>query len=94
MANEAAKDAYYTALGLGRKDFATGLQQTGKDLNDMKQNKMISKLMKKYGKYVSLDDNMELVAANESKTADSSNVVTIGKQKFKQDENGNYIKIA
>jgi hypothetical protein len=94
MANEAAKDAYYTALGQGRKDFATGMQQTGKDVNDMKQNKMISKLMKKYGKYVSLDDNMKLVAANENKSADSTDVITIGKQKFKLDENGNYIKIA
>lgn len=51
MANEAAKDAYYTALGLGRKDFATGLQQTGKDLNDMKENKIIEGLMKQYGTY-------------------------------------------
>jgi len=46
MANEAAKDAYYTALGLGKKDFATGMQQTGKDLNDMKENKVIENLMK------------------------------------------------
>ena len=51
MANEAAKDAYYTALGLGRKDFATGMQQTGKDLNDMKENKIIEGLMKNYGTY-------------------------------------------
>ncbi len=51
MANEAAKDAYYTALGLGRKDFATGMQQTGKDLNDMKENKIIEGLMKQYGTY-------------------------------------------
>lgn len=55
MANEAAKDAYYTALGLGRKNFATGMQQTGKDLNDMKQNKIIENLMKNYGKYVTAD---------------------------------------
>lgn len=57
MANEAAKDAYYTALGLGRKDFATGLQQTGKDLNDMKENKIIENLMKNYGKYVTADES-------------------------------------
>jgi hypothetical protein len=51
MANEAAKDAYYTALGLGRKDFATGLQQSGKDLNDMKQNKVVQNLLSQYGNW-------------------------------------------
>jgi hypothetical protein len=55
MANEAAKDAYYTALGLGRKDQATGMQQTGKDLNDMKQNKIMENLMKDYGKWFKAD---------------------------------------
>lgn len=55
MANEAAKDAFYTAMGLGKKDFATGVQQTGKDLNDMKQNKIIENLMKEYGTYFTGD---------------------------------------
>lgn len=61
MANEAAKDAYYTALGQGRKDFATGLQQTGKDLNDMKENKIIQNLMKNYGKWVTASNTGELM---------------------------------
>jgi hypothetical protein len=52
LANDADKDAYYTALGLGRKDFATGLQQSGKDINAMKENKIIENLMKNYGKWV------------------------------------------
>lgn len=60
MANEAAKDAFYTALGQGKKDFATGLQQTGADLNDMKQNKIINNLMKNYGTYVQADENGNL----------------------------------
>jgi hypothetical protein len=51
MANEAAKDAYYTALGKGRNQFAEGLMQTGKDLNDMKENKIIEGLMQQYGTY-------------------------------------------
>jgi hypothetical protein len=55
MANEAAKDAYYTAKGLGLKDQALGVQQMGKDLNSMKQNKMIENLMKNYGTYVKAD---------------------------------------
>ena len=54
MANEAAKDAYYTALGLGRKDFATGLQQSGADLNDMKENKILENLLGQDGEYVGM----------------------------------------
>lgn len=56
MANEAAKDAYYTALGLGKKDFATGLQQTGEDLNDRKKNKVASNIVKGSGIYTTIDD--------------------------------------
>lgn len=54
MANEAAKDAYYTALALGRKDFATGMQQSGADLNAMKQNKILEKLLTQDGEYVGM----------------------------------------
>lgn len=53
--NEAAKDAYYTALASGRKDMATGVQQTGKDLNAMKENEIITNLLKQYGKYLTVD---------------------------------------
>ena len=53
LANDADKDAYYTALALGRKDFATGMQQSGKDLNSMKENKIVEGLMKQYGTYFS-----------------------------------------
>jgi hypothetical protein len=60
MANEAAKDAYYTALGMGRKDYATGMQQSGKDLNAIKQNKIIENLMKQYGTYVTADGKGKL----------------------------------
>lgn len=55
MANEAAKDAYYTAKGLGLKDQALGVQHGGKDLNAIKQNKIIENLMKSYGTYVTAD---------------------------------------
>lgn len=54
MANEAAKDAFYTAMGLGKKDFATGMQQSGADLNDMKQNKILEKLLTQDGEYVGM----------------------------------------
>lgn len=54
MANEAAKDAFYTAMGLGKKDFATGMQQSGADLNAMKQNKILEKLLTQDGEYVGM----------------------------------------
>lgn len=73
MANEAAKDAYYTAKGLGLKDQALGIQHIGKDLNSMKQNKMIENLMKDYGKYVSVDKKGNL--ANKNKTTKTTDNV-------------------
>jgi hypothetical protein len=54
LADQAAKDAYYTALALGRKDFATGMQQSGKDLNDMKTNKILEKLLSQSGEYAGM----------------------------------------
>jgi hypothetical protein len=51
MANEAAKDAYYTAKGLGLKDQALGIQNIGKDLNTMKKNKVKWNIAKKSGIY-------------------------------------------
>jgi hypothetical protein len=71
MANEAAKDAYYTALGLGRKDFATGMQQTGKDLNAMKQDKVVNNLLKEYGQWVKADKKGNL--SNKRETAKDAN---------------------
>lgn len=91
MANEAAKDAYYTALGLGKKDFATGLQQTGKDLNDIKQNKIIENLMKNYGKWVSTDKKGNLV--NKENTTTEQIVTDEAGNKYKVDKNGKLIKV-
>jgi archaellin len=71
MANEAAKDAYYTALGLGRKDFATGMQQTGKDLNAMKQDKVVNNLLKEYGQWVKADKKGNL--SNKRETTKDAN---------------------
>lgn len=77
MANEAAKDAYYTAKGLGRKDQALAVQHMGKDLNAMKQNKMIENLMKNYGTYVKADMKTgELSGRTGSTTKTSSSTNT------------------
>jgi hypothetical protein len=55
MANEAAKDAYYSAKGLGLKDQASAVQMAGKNMNEMKQNEIIANLMKNYGTWVGAD---------------------------------------
>ena len=52
MANEAAKDAYYTAKMIALRDQANAVKQGGKDINAMKQNEIIENLMKNYGTYV------------------------------------------
>jgi len=51
MANEAAKDAYYTAKGMGLKDQSLALQQMGKDINARKENKVKWNIAKKSGTY-------------------------------------------
>jgi hypothetical protein len=91
MANEAAKDAYYTALGLGKKDFATGMQQTGKDLNDMKQNKIIENLMKNYGKYVTADASG--LKAKEKVTPEEEIFVGVDGKKYKKGKDGKLIEV-
>jgi len=91
IANEAAKDAYYTALGQGRKDFATGLQQTGKDLNDMKENKIIENLMKGYGKWVTADAS-GLKAKNAINPEEEVFTTPDGK-KYKKGKDGKLIEV-
>lgn len=72
LANEAAKDAYYTALGLGRKDFATGLQQTGADINEMLQNRIVENMMKNYGDYVGIDESGKMFARTKKSSKQTS----------------------
>lgn len=75
-ANEAAKDAYYTAKGLGLKDQSLGVQNIGKDINAIKQNKMVENLMQNYGKYVSIDKKGNLANKNKT-TVNTKNTVEI-----------------
>jgi hypothetical protein len=95
MANTADKDAYYTALGKGREQFATGLQQSGKDINDMKENKVVQNLMKQYGKYFSADDSGNLGNKNVASTKEKEQIVIgpDGKTKFKVGKNNQLIPI-
>ena len=62
LANEAQKDAYYNAVAQGRVDMAKGVQQTGKDINAMKQNDVITNLMQQFGKYVTVDAKGNIIA--------------------------------
>ena len=57
MANEAAKDAYYSALSKGRNQFAESIMQTGKDINDAKESKTKWNMMKNSGTYVQGKDD-------------------------------------
>ena len=57
MANEAAKDAYYSALSKGRNQFAESVMQTGKDINDAKESKTKWNMMKNSGTYVQGKDD-------------------------------------
>lgn len=91
MANEAAKDAYYTALALGRKDFATGLQQTGKDFNDMKQNKVINNLLSQYGQW--FKTNADGTVSNKNEVASKSTNTTKEKEIELTDAKGKKFKI-
>jgi hypothetical protein len=95
MANDADKDAYFTALGLGRKDFATGLQQSGKDINDMKENKIIENLMKNYGKWVGADGkgNLANIKKTSSKEKEQIFLGPDGKTKFKLGPDNKLIEV-
>lgn len=93
MANEASKDAYSTAKGLGLRDQALGVQNIGKDLNAMKQNKMIENLMKEYGKYVSVDKKGNVANKNKTKASNTGNIevpdgkggtISMTKEQFEQ----------
>lgn len=66
-ANEGQKDAYYNALAQGRQDMAKGVQQTGKDINDMKQNKVIQNLLQQFGKYFTIDAKGNIAAKQTTK---------------------------
>jgi hypothetical protein len=106
MANDADKDAYFTALSQGRKDFATGMQQSGADLNAMKQNDIIANLMKGYGTHVTGDESgisaknkganktssKVSVTSEGGKTTTSSKTYNIGGKQITQEELLDFLK--
>jgi hypothetical protein len=97
MANMASKDAFYTALGQGKKDFATGLQQTGADLNSMKQNKILENLLKNSGDLVGMTADGEFYAKpskpSSKKKEDTEEILMLGNKKFKRGKNNQLIEV-
>jgi hypothetical protein len=97
MANMASKDAFSTALTQGRQNFATGLQQTGKDLNAMKQNKILENLLKNSGDLVGMTADGEFFAkpskASSKKKEDTEEIRMLGNKKFKRGKNNQLIEV-
>jgi hypothetical protein len=71
MANEAAKDAYYTAKGLGLKDQSLGIQYMGENLNDMKENKIFENMLKDDGEHVTINSKGKM-SGRKAKTKNKS----------------------
>jgi hypothetical protein len=46
---------------------AKGVQQTGKDINDMKENKVIQNLLQQFGKYFTIDAKGNITAKQTTK---------------------------
>ena len=62
IADEKAKDAYYTAKGVNTATTGKFIQQTGKELNQIAMNPQMLQLMEQLGKYVKFDSNGKMVA--------------------------------
>lgn len=62
IADEKAKDAYYTAKGVNTATTGKFIQQTGKELNQIAMNPQVLQLMEQLGKYVKFDSNGKMVA--------------------------------
>jgi hypothetical protein len=57
LADRQDTDNFYTQLGKDKASIGTGLQETGKDLNAIKQNQMIENLIGQLSKYgITIDD--------------------------------------
>jgi hypothetical protein len=62
LADRQDRSAYFTNKAQDLQTRATGLQQTGKDLNQIAMNPQMMKLLKDFGKYFSVDNSGKLIA--------------------------------
>jgi hypothetical protein len=66
LANRQDKDAFYTQLGKDKATMGEGLQQTGKDLNQLSQNKVMMDMVNQMSKYFKFDKNNKIIAVNKT----------------------------
>jgi len=64
LANRQDKDAFATQLGLDKATIGLGLQQTGKDLNQVAQNKTMMDMVNQMSKYFKFDKNNKIISVN------------------------------
>lgn len=64
LANRQDKDAFYTQLGKDKTAIGEGLQQTGKDLNQLAQNETMMNMVNQMSKYFKFDKNNKIIAVN------------------------------
>lgn len=66
LADRADKDAFYTAKGQDLATLGTSIQQTGKDLNEAKQQKAMKKILDQLSKYgITFDSDYNLQNPNQ-----------------------------
>jgi hypothetical protein len=64
LANRQDKDAFYKQLGQDKATMGQGLQQTGKDLNQVKQNETMMNMVNQMSKYFQFDKDNKIIAIN------------------------------
>jgi hypothetical protein len=62
LRDRADKDAHYSNIGQNLASIGQGIQQTGKDLNAVKQNEIIQKMLNQLSKYGKFDKDYNIVA--------------------------------
>lgn len=65
LADRQDRDNYYTQRGLALANRGTGIQQMGKNINEIKMNQMKLKLLESLGEYVTMDANGNIIAKNQ-----------------------------
>ena len=64
LANRQDKDTFYTQLGKDKTAIGEGLQQTGKDLNQLASNETMMNMVNQMSKYFKFDKNNKIIAVN------------------------------
>ena len=105
LADRQDRDNFYTQLGKDKASKGEGIQQLGKNVNDMLQNPILMNLLDNMGQYVSMDAKGNYVVKqtktkknNNTKTTEETSAEEIAFEKdmlakgYKKDSKGNWIK--